>query len=147
MTDRYGLTEQEREAIANHARRRSAYLSLKTLVNRWQAELALQDKADRLVARVCGGMGAFFSLAAAAYLIYRLGRQVADFAAAPAYAARMSLWYLAAVAVLFSSFYAGLSYATWSARPRLKKASMWALPIAAVLFFVGLIVAPLFASR
>lgn len=73
MNDRYSLTEQEQEAIARHARRRSAYLSLKRLVDQWRAELALQERADRVVARACGAIAAVLSLAAAGYLLYFLG--------------------------------------------------------------------------
>lgn len=145
MTDRSGLTQEEQAAIEVHARRRSAFLSLKKLVDQWRAELELQEKADRIVARVCGGIVAILSLATAAYLLFGIGRQVMNFAVSPVYAVRISFWYLAAIAVLVTVFCAGFSYATWSVRPTLERAAMYALPTAIFFFIVGLIVAPFIA--
>jgi hypothetical protein len=143
MTDRPGLTQEEQEAIAAHARRLSAYVELRRLIAGWTAELALQDKADRVAARTIGGLVSLAIVAAWLYLLWRFGHVFVQPTPSPIHAARLAFWYPAGMAALVPFFCIAFSYAIYRVVPAFEKAMVYALFMAVTLFFVGLLVAPL----
>jgi hypothetical protein len=66
------LTEAERVEIGKHAQRVAAYMKLRALVQKWRAELELQDKANYIVARVLGGLVALAAVGVALYLAFQI---------------------------------------------------------------------------
>jgi hypothetical protein len=143
MTDRLGLTQEEQAAIAAHAQRMSAYVQLKRLVASWTAELELQEKANRAVARAIGTLVVLATFATWVYLLWRLGQLLLLPAPSPMHMARLVFWYPAAMAALFPLFFLGFSYAIYKVLPRLQRMCVYAFPTAIALFVVGLVVAPL----
>jgi hypothetical protein len=136
MADRPELTQEEREVIAAHAQRISAYTQLKRLVAGWTAELALQDKANRAVSRTVGALVALATIAAWVYLLWRLG-QVLTQAETPAMqTSRLIFWYPAGMTALFPVFFLGFSYAIRKFIPWLERPAIYALPTAGILFFI-----------
>jgi len=142
MTDRSGLTHEEQAAIAAHAQRVSAFVQLKRLVAGWRAELELQDKADRAVARAVGAIVALIVVAVWVYLLWQFIQTFLQPIPSAIHAARLILWYPAGMVALFPIFVFGFSYAIYEVLPSLEKPRVYALPVAIGLFLVGLILAP-----
>ena len=145
MADGPQLTEAQRVAIGKHAQRVAAYMKLRALVQRWRAELELQDKANYIVARVCGSIVALAAVGVGAYLAYQIYEQLAALASSPIAASRKASWYLAALTLTFAAFSFGMFYAIWSMPKRWYFAAVGAVPVAGLLFVVGLLVAPFIA--
>jgi hypothetical protein len=139
------LTEAERVEIGKHAQRVAAYMKLRALVQKWRAELELQDKANYIVARVLGGLVALAAVGVALYLAFQIYEQLAALAFSPIAASRKASWYLAALTLTFTAFSFGSFYAIWSMPKHWYFAAVGAIPVAGLLFVVGLLVAPFIA--
>lgn len=143
MGERSQLTEEDRIAIGEQAQRLAAFVQLKRLVERWRVELDLQAKADRAVARACGAVLAIAMVSIWAMLFWHFHQLLVSPLVSPIHAVRLAFWYPAAVVASFPLFFAGCSYAIYTVLPSFEKLVIYALPVAAVLFLVGLLLAPL----
>lgn len=137
------LSEPERERIALHAKRLSAWMSLRVLASRWRAEIELQDRANILVLRALGVLMLLATIAAA---IYGVRESVQLFAGEPISTmllVRRLCWYLALMSFSVSVFCFGLSFTIWRNFENLWSVGGRFLTAAVILTLGGLLIAPL----
>jgi len=136
------LSEAERERIALHAKRLSAWMSLRALASRWRAELELQEKANLLVARALGVLALLAAVATAVYAMRETAHLFTGEPTSTMLLARKLCWYLALASLSASVFFVGLSFAIWRNFERLWAVSGKFFAAALVLTLGGLLIAP-----